>query len=416
MAFKKYTPGACNGGCPCEIGCQVKTFFGTDDWDANESATMTGPATGDRETEIDLDGIVNPASYVEAEAYQIDFALHAGKVVIRIESIEYVADATTQTITANGTTIAAGRSAGMQWFPHVEIRVTPTHVFIFATGNYKYATFTHSGENYDRYAHAILVVERDGSDPPTAFTAIWDEATVSDFTIRSSEVIYTGDYGSETLVRDCWLKMRSVYASLTYPLWRMKPYLALKSLSQNHVYTPNDLFVPQLSFVNEYSLAGSASGVWIGDTTSLPGGAGYDGIKATNGIVEMNGGGVFSGDYCAIIGSTAYNATRPHESPRKSHTAGGGIVLDLGTHSAANPYPLPVYKVSLTMTNYIGKWNCGGSPIGESTTHASGEWSLDVNDLVAGFVYTVSAASVVNGCTPPFSSYDTGFASIQWTL
>lgn len=417
--------------CCCGGGCVTRNYFGANSW---TGGTVTGPATGDQFTELILNGAALPSSFVDAEAYQIEFTLKSGSVTFVIDGFNYSVGATNQTIRIWGTgfdeEIDAGYTAlSPLEFQKVQIRVTPTHTYLFVAGNYEYGNYSIGATDYTLQGHAILTLDRNGSNPPTTFTANWGNATVSEFRLRSSQVEVDAYSGEESINCHVLPNGESVNPSGVgvREHWQHKPYLALKSLASDHAHYGggSELFVPELSFVNEYYVAGSNSGTWVGDTAFVSGGSGtggvYDGYKASNLIVGNTGDFLFNGDYCGFFsGSGPLSATRPGTfgGPSYSHKASGSVALEFPAPSFVAPYPKPVYRVNLTMGHRIGNWACSGmvGKPGFSTTGSTTETTIPVNDLQNGFVISTSATEVITACDPPSSGYRTGSASIQWTL
>lgn len=373
--MKENTPGLCNT-C-CGPVCREKTLYTESDWAPGTGGTISVSAGGSpEENEISLDGPVDPAAFIDAEAYQVDFALKSGQVTFTVDDITIVADAVNQQITVDGQTIAAGRTAESPLsFPTVHLRVTPDFICLYVVGNYEQSGLF-DGFNTTSKSHAILTVDRDGSDPPTTFTCEWDTAVVSGFEISSSQVVYAdGDYyGSPTL--NCW----------TVP-GRFCPYIALKALSQNHLYRDDvdygqDLYVPDLTLSGYDHLSseppGDLGGTYIQDTEnpepfSLPYEAPYD-------IARHAPGG------CGMLGIYRRTETPPTGYQGMTYE----LTLDWGTPSFSDPYPKPTYRIVLGANGTNPP--SFGCPTQQVNAFDATVSSIAVNDLKDGFTISVSAA------------------------
>lgn len=367
--------------CCCANCKATKTLSSLPDWAAGTDGTISAPAGGG----LAMHGEVNPASLLASEAYLLSFHLK-GAVSIDIGGVTIAADATAQTITAGGTSVICGQSTASPLTLYVWIRVTPSHVCVWAAGNYG-RTFT--GQTLDPCHYGILTADRSGA-VPASITATWENALVSQAAVADSSVVVTsnGDYSEPTYERLCF----------TPPAYLLCPYLVTKTVTRDHLYQAapyGDVPMPDISVDGDDPFAELYSGDfgdWIGPT--------HWGLYRESDAYPTPSepyNGRFNGGFCTgqAFASRWYQQQEVGASPTYVKavldTSGNpfcscnySLSLRWPDPTPAAPYPKPEFVAALHTSHASGSSYASGGDVVAV---------LAVNALTAGF--TLSAVPVV---------------------
>lgn len=381
-------PNKWNGGCCCD--CPVNTYYEASNWTAEVGGTVSDAGGG----VVELDGEVNPSSFITGtEAWHIDFLLK-GKATFTIDTDTFIVDTINQTISVNGSTDSFGRSSGdVSQFHQVQLRVTPTHAYLLAFGNY----FLSGSAPDFIYAHSLLTCDR-AEDAPDSFTVVWDDAEVFGFAISDSTVAVDESGYTPVFTTRCWTAPSTLC-----------PYFICKTLSRDHLYLTNpshnrDYIMPDVSFSgwdpwawyhNCVTATYETGGVFrcnagMTDSSSL---------YQTLGIEQFRFNQLIGKNFCnwdsdirrwGDIGNGLDCLTLP------AYTTGGQVDIQWPTETAAAPYPKPYYHVTFGVV--LGQslsccWN-GTVYQCQYAVDSGGSVQADIecNDLNSGFTMSVSGS------------------------
>lgn len=391
------------------------------DWDIEPGGSID--SSGDR---LVMDGPVNPGTYMVKQAYQVEFKLHSGSFAFNVGADTITVDHSAKTVSDGTTTVEYGRVGyDHHAFPEttVYLRVTPTHILAYiynAYGNYGDPNVT----NQPQFAHGAVVIERDGSDPPTAFTFDWTNAEIGDVTIRDSEVKY--NQTTQALEKDCWVLQGDVC-----------PYFAIKQLSKNHKYAGDSRFnysdiamwdaevtgyEPVLSGITRLT---PRKPMW-----AIPPHLSYDPLSANLAIDGMTAADTQE-DWAQAtpIGCGYFDKYRAYYEIDSGYFESGSIIVRTNpsdfygrallllslwfqygdsplskNHTFTEPYPVPKYRasvgVSYSYSGYCGPQNSGlfySPPDFYVRSDASVFLDVPINDLQNGFTLTAAGVMFFQG-------------------
>lgn len=398
------------GSCLCCGQCSEIELFSAGSW----SAGIGGSASnGSGSNQVDLDGPVDPSSFITGkEAWHLRFKMK-GEVTFTIDSVDYVIDTDLQTITLDGTTAEIGQPSrhlpSSELFSF-ELRVTPTHAYLLGFGNYLLSGAVGR-------AHAILTVSR-SSNAPNSFSAEWTSATVEDFTIGSSEVAVDESGETPVFTKQCWTAPATNCA-----------YKVVKKLSRNHLYQDDpsfldDYWMPDFTIsgwepwdlIYRCSTAGSGSAPWATGTVlrcnqSPSTGDGDDPLEPyyTHRISSLcASSGQLVRWYDSPFGGEDYDCADWNFGPA-FYSYSYNMTLEWETQTQAAPYGKPYYDASFGLEfTYTISCSSLNKHVFESGGSASS--SLDPNDFEDGFTLTITGAKseydIGSGCTSSISGLD----------
>ena len=390
-------------GCNCCGGCAAtKTFYDPGDWTAGVGGSVSD---GTGSNAVDLDGPVDPSSFLSSEAWVLSFDVAAGSGVFTIDGVDYEFDSDLQTITADGTSLECGRAASAGTTMAVEIRVTPTHAYIFATGNY-FGTY------------GVLTVAR-SSSTPSSFTAVWDTATISNFQIADASVTVTTDgtlYTAPVFSLRCWFRSDL----------EVCPYIVAKAATNSHQYFDSsnfqyynngagydpidgDVDMSDVTLTTsgtvflglEDALIGSPfwsrklSGGAIGDTREDSPSSDFDYRRGDSPCVQF----MEIAQWVDRLGGT-YNYYLTHLNIFSGGTrfslASKTVTLEWGTPTVADAYPIPQFEAALSLTYEYSFFCFKPGPIlaarANWSSGGSASATIAINDLSSGFVISVTGS------------------------
>lgn len=371
----------------CCCSCRSKSFPSASDWVADPGGSVS---VGTEADTLDIDGDVNPSSFLSTEAWLIEFVLEAGSVTITIDSVDYVIDADTQSMTANGNSVDFGWDSLTNKLTNVELRVTPTHAFLLVFGNYSAST----GRTY-----GILTVDR-STDVPSSFACEWDSAILRGFTISDSTVTVSEDgYSGPVFSVNCWARADV----------EVCPYIVAYDETNDHQYYGTTNVVQESNFdSNIRSVSGDmdmanvslniGSNAWFDGSDGRTYGTPFWAFRVTSAIGDTRLSSPSNGtlDYrrgeavCAGLseiacwrspGSGSWNDETLHLNFNLFVTSvcSRQLTLTWYTPTVANPYPKPYLYAQLAMGYSQGSYESGG------TTDAE----IEPNDIPSGFALTV---------------------------
>lgn len=370
----------------CCCGCRTtRELDAAGNFTTGTGGTITANGIG-----FDVSGEVSPVSLISAEAYLISFTM-TGSVSIDIGGDTVAADATAQTITAGLNTVACGRSTETPLELDVYIRVTPSHICIWAIGNYFDASSS-------KYAYGILTIDRTG-DVPTSITATWTSAYFEGFTIADSSTTVSG-----TIYEPSYDKLCFTAPSLACPFLFHK--VMTSDFAETH-FLGGYRALPDITILGDDPFTGLSGGTLAGYIGAAYWGS-YDETDTYPDPLDdtIRQWGTPIGCIRQSYAAKWYELQSAPASPRYITGLTSDITrfcictfifeLQWPTPTVSTPYPKPVFYARL-WTSYsipVGCYLIANPSVTDTASYVSGgdvNTTFDVNDLLSGFTLSATA-------------------------